>query len=44
MGRLAWQRLSALLTPGQADLDDQPVLLRPRLVVRGSTGRARGRA
>ena len=40
MGRLAWQRLSALLTPGHPVVDDAPVLLRPRLVVRGSTGRA----
>lgn len=44
MGRLAWQHLSALLTPGRTDLDDEPVLLRPRLVVRGSTARARGQA
>lgn len=48
LGRLAWQRLHALLAPGSPD--DGPVsavspadqvLLRPRLVVRGSTGRAR---
>jgi LacI family transcriptional regulator len=47
LGRLAWQRLHALLTPESAP--DGPlsagspadqVLLRPRLVVRGSTGRA----
>ena len=40
MGRLAWQRLSALLSPTGEVVPDAPVLLRPRLVVRGSTGRA----
>jgi LacI family transcriptional regulator len=48
MGRLAWQRLSALLASGAEGGatgaggagGDAPVLLRPRLVVRGSTGRA----
>jgi len=61
MGRLAWERLSALLTPtdivdvltptppvpGRPEAGtpgDRPageqVLMRPRLVVRGSTGRA----
>ena len=62
MGRLAWERLSALLTPtdavdglaappvvGGPEVEasgDQPaaeqMLMRPRLVVRGSTGRAPG--
>lgn len=45
LGRLAWERLHGLLTAGPQALvgtvgrADQ-VLLRPRLVVRGSTGRA----
>jgi LacI family transcriptional regulator len=38
MGRLAWQRLRAILA-GQPMAD--PVIIRPRLVTRGSTGRVR---
>ena len=50
MGRLAWERLSELLGPtGETPTGERPtgegptgdqVLMRPRLVVRGSTGRA----
>lgn len=38
MGRLAWQRLSAMLA---GEHPHERVLLRPRLVVRGSTARVR---
>ena len=41
MGRLAWDLLSALLAgEPAAELPDGQGLMRPRLVVRGSTGRA----
>ena len=41
MGRLAWELLSAMLAgEPAAELPDGQGLMRPRLVVRGSTGRA----
>lgn len=53
LGRAAWDRLQAKLRPGAGDdpagapgsppPSSAQVLLRPRLVVRGSTGRARSR-
>lgn len=45
LGRLAWERLHAMLDPASegAGVESERVLMRPRLVVRGSTGRAVGR-
>jgi LacI family transcriptional regulator len=41
LGRLAWQRLHNLLAGGSSESSEAgQVLLRPRLVVRGSTARA----